>query len=159
MSARLTLSTQWSITLLLGLFLGYTYQPTVVNVLPISPTPIPTSAILTPTSTPAPFVTLPGGLLVRVKFSRDAAPQIEKIIRLDQARIADFPQGNDRIEILNENGQPLYVQLFSVEYLDGSPPQSVDSKTMIFVLPSMQGAVKIVLTTPNGQVTYDIPAK
>lgn len=164
MNTRLTLPAQWSITLLLGLFLGYIYQPMIVPVEPVistpTLTPIPTSTILVSTPSPAPFVTLLGGLLVRVKFSRSDAPQIEKVIRLEQARITVFPNGrNDHIEILNKGGQVLYSQSFLVEYLDGDPPKPVDSKTVIFVLPLMEGAIKIVVTTSNGEVNYDIPTK
>jgi hypothetical protein len=161
MNIRLTLPVQWSVTLLLGLFLGYTYQPMIVSVAPVMPisTPIATSVELTSIPSPAPFVTLPGGLMVRVKFSRTDAPQVEKIIHLDQARITVFPKGDDRIEILNESGQTLYSQSFLIEYLDGDPPKPVDSKTMIFVLPSVKGAAEVVITTSNGKVNYEIPAK
>lgn len=163
MNTRLTLPAQWSITLLLGLFLGYVYQPMIIPVEPVIPTPtltpIPASVTLVFTPSPAPFVTLPGGLLVRVKFSRGNAPQIEKVIRLEQARITVFPKGNDHIEILNVSGQVLYTQSFLIEYLDGDPPKPVDSKTMIFVLPTIEGAAEVVITTSNGKVNYDIAAR
>ncbi|MDP1614592.1 MAG: hypothetical protein Q8L68_02235 [Methylococcales bacterium] len=157
MSARLTLPVQWSLTLLMGLFLGYAFQPAAEVAIPISETPASTEAALT--LSPAPFVTLPGGLLVRVNFFRDEAPQFVKIIYLDQARLTVFPHGDDRIEILNANGQVLYSQSFLIEYLEGDPPRPVNSKTVIFVLPSMQGAVEVVITTSNGEVKYDIPSK
>lgn len=156
MNARLALPFQWSITLLLGLFLGYTYQPMTVISAPVVATP--TNAALIPTPSPTPII-LPGGLLVRVKFFRNDIPQVEKMIRLDQMRSINFPPGNDRIEILNQSGQVLYSQSFLIEFLDGDPPRPVDSKTVIFVLPSTQGAAEIVITTSNGKVNYDVPAK
>jgi hypothetical protein len=157
MNLRLTVPVQWSITLLLGLFLGYAYQPSAGSLAPAEQTPTP-SVSATATS-PGPFVTLPGGLLVRVKFFRNAAPQIEKIIHLSEARVAVLPKGTDRIEVLNQDGQALYAQSFVVEFLDGDPPKPVDVKTVIFVLPSMEGAVEVVVTTSNGKATHAIPAK
>lgn len=157
MNARLTLPVQWSLTLLIGLFLGYAFQPAIEDAIPVSETPTNTATISTPS--PAPFVTLPGGLLVRVKFFRNEAPQFVKIVHLDQARLTIFPQGDDRIEIFDANRQVLYSQSFLIEFLEGDPPRPVDSKTVIFVLPSMEGAVEVVLTTSNGKVNYDIPSK
>lgn len=157
MNARLTLPVQWSLTLLIGLFLGYAFQPVAEVAIPIAETP--TSVAIVSTPSPAPFVTLPGGLLVRVKFFRNEEPQFVKIIYLDQARLTFFPQGEDRIEILDSNGQVLYSDSFLIEFLDGDPPRPVDSKTVIFVLPSMENAVEVSIITSNGKVKYDIPSK
>ncbi len=157
MNARLTLPVQWALTLLIGLFLGYTFQPAVEVAIPVAETP--TNIAIMSTPSPAPFVTMPGGLLVRVKFFRNEAPQFVKIVYLDQARLTVFPQGDDRIEILDSNGQVLYSQSFLIEFLNGDPPRPVDSKTVIFVLPSMENAVEVAITTSNGKVKYDIPSK
>lgn len=157
MNARLTLPVQWSLTLLIGLFLGYAFQPTTNFALPIDETP--TNTALISTLSPAPFITLPGGLLVRVKFFRNEIPQFVKIVHLDKARLTIFPQGDNRIDVLDSNGKVLYSQSFLIEFLDGDPPRPVDSKTMIFVLPAMENAVEVAITTTNGKVKYDIPSK
>jgi hypothetical protein len=158
MNLRFTIPVQWSITLLIGLFLGYSYQLESVPIVPVVHQ-TPTGTVLTPTPSPAPFVTMPGGLLVRVKFFRNDAPQVEKITYLTQARIIVYPKGSDQIGILNDSGQVIYAQLFVVEFLDGDPPQPVDSKTVIFVLPLIENASKIVITTSSGKAIYDIPEK
>ena len=167
MKTRLTLPVQWSLTLVLGIFLGYAFQPAILTTTPGIVTPTSASTI-TPTITPTvtltslpavPFVTLPGGLFVRVKYFRDAAPQFVKIIYLEQARLTIFQKGDDRIEILDSNGQVLYSQSYKIVFLEGDPPRPVDSKTVIFVLPALENAIEVSITSSNGKVKYDIPAK
>ena len=92
-------------------------------------------------------------------FFRNEIPKIEKIIHLDRARLSVYPKGDNHIELVDGNGKVLYSQSFLVEFLDGDPPQPVDSKTVIFVLPSVGGATEVVVKTSNGQVKYDIPSK
>lgn len=157
MNSRLTLSAQGILTLLIGLFLGYAFQSDVEANVQMVETPAANTQV--PAQSPAPFVTLSGGFLVRVRFFRDEAPEFVKIVYLDQARLTIFPQGDDRIDMLDSNGQVLYSESFLVEFLNGDPPHPVDSKTIIFVLPFIKNAVEIDITTSNGKVKYDIPSK
>ena len=161
MKTRLTLPIQWFLTLLIGLALGLAFQPMAGSTPTVTKTPITTAISPPPLSTPSPvpFVTLPGGWLVRVTFYRQAAPQIVKVIHLDQARLTAYPLGENQIRILNASGQTLYSQSFQVEFLAGDPAQVVDEKTMIFVLPALEGATQVVVQTPNGKVSYDIPVQ
>ncbi len=157
MKSRLTLPVQWFFTLFLGLVLGFVFQPATEALPPVLITP--TIPIVALASSPAPFVTLPGGWLVRITFYRQSSPEIIKVIHLDQARLITLPSGNDQIQILNESGQILYAQLFQVEFLAGDPPKPVDQKDMVFVLPSLEGASQIIVQSSNGKAIYDFPNK
>jgi hypothetical protein len=159
MSTRLTLPVQWSLTLVIGLLLGVAFQPVGEVASPTLGVPTSTATAILTLPPPVPFVTLPGGLFVRVKYFRNEAPQFVKIFYLDQARLTVFPKGEDLIEILDPNGQVLYSQFYKIEFLEGDPPRPVDSITVIFVLPAMENALEVVITTSNGRVEYDIPAK
>ena len=161
MRIRLTLPTQWFLTLLIGLALGFVFQPVTGSVPAVTGTPIMTATGpgSPATPSPAPFVTLPGGWLAPVAFSRQAAPQMVKVIHLDQARLTAFPSGENRIQILNAAGRVLYSQSFRVDFLVGDPAQVVDEKTMIFVLHALEGASQVVVQTPNGKVSYDLPGQ
>jgi hypothetical protein len=157
MKSRLTLPIQWSLTLLLGLVLGYVFQPVTKDLPPVLIAP--TEPIVVLTSSPAPFVNLPGGWLVRITFHRQASPEIVKVIHLDQARLTTLPQGTNQIQVLDESGLTLYTQSFQVEFLAGDPPKPVDQKDMVFVLPSLEGASQIIVQSSNGKDIYDFPNK
>lgn len=154
---RLTLSVQWSLTLILGLLLGHLFQP--VTKAPPPALTTPTMPVVVQTSSLAPFVTLPGGWLVRITFFSEAAPKIIKVVSLDQARMTTLSLGNNQIQILNKNGQILYSQSFQVEFLTGDPPKPVTQKDMVFVLPVVKDAFQIVVQGPNGKAIYDFPNK
>jgi len=170
MNQRLTLPVQWSLTLVLGLFLGYVYQPMPVSVTPADQPASPTVEVSpivhssTPTTSPMsnapkPYETLPGGWLVRAQFFRDTSPKIEKVVFLNKIRIAALSAGENQIEILNKGGQILFVQTFAVDFLRGDPPKPVNNQTVIFMLPFAEGASEIVITTVNGKAIYVISTK
>ncbi len=164
MKRRFTLPVQWSVTLLLGLFLGYAYQPLPEQI--SAPSPSPATAVSTPFLIPSaaptvlkPYETLPGGWLVRVRLFRDAAPQIEKVVSLKRFRLADLPAGENRVELLSDSGDVLFTQSFSASFLRGEPPQPVDSQTLILTLPSVEGAREVAVITKNGKASYALPAR
>jgi len=160
MKIRLTLPVQWSLSLLVGFILAYSYQPSHMTTrITKFNTNTPSSPVTPLTVSPAPFVTLPGGLLVRIKFFRENPPIFMDVLTLSEARIIAIPSGEYRIELVNRDGIVLFFQYFSVIFLEGSPPQPVDEKTVMFVLPLIDGAAKVVIYTPDGQVNYDILPK
>lgn len=161
MNTRLTLPLQWTLALVIGLMLSYTFRPLTATA-PVTVAAPTQTALSTAfptfvnTPSPAPFVTLPGGWLVRITFGRQASPQIVKVIYLNEARLTAYPLGNNRIQILDPAGQVLYEQSFQVEFLEGDPPLPVEQKKMIFVLPAINRAVRILVQTPNGEAFYDL---
>ncbi len=170
MNQRFTLPVQWSLTLLLGLFLGYVYQPVPASGTPTDLPESPTVEVSpnvhssTPTSSPTPNVlmpyeTLPGGWLVRAQFYRAAPPEIEKVTILNKIRIAALSAGENKIAILNKDGQILFAQSFAIDFLGGDPPKPVNYQTIIFMLPFAEGASEIMITTVNGKAIYVIPKK
>ena len=168
MKTRLSLPVQWFLALLIGLVLGFTFNPNPIRekTPPIASALTATPAIATilspspnMTASPAPFVTLSGGWMVRVTFYQKFAPQIIKVIHLDQARLTTYPVGDNQIQLLNTTGPTLYTQSFQVEFMAGEPAQPVDEKTMIFVLPALEGSTQVIIQTPNGKVSYDLPGQ
>jgi hypothetical protein len=154
MNTRLTLPVQWALSLLVGLILGFALQP-LAEEMPVNK-PVPTNTTIPSTPSPSPFVTLPGGWMVRATFYRHASPQITKVIRLDQARLTTYPIGESQIQLLNSAGEILYSQSFEIEFLAGDPPRPVDEKEMIFILPIIEGTARIVIVSPNGEASYEI---
>lgn len=156
MKTRLTLPVQWSVSLCIGLILGFLLQPVKQALPPVEPTPTNSSGLSTP-PTAAPFVTMSGGWMVRIQFYRTMPPKIIKVLRLDHARLTSFPIGEYQIQISNSVGEAFYSQAFAVEFLSGDPPRPVDEKVMVFVLPAIEDGTQIIISTPNGNTKYDLP--
>jgi hypothetical protein len=106
---------------------------------------------------PRPFVTLPGAWMVRLHMFRTKAPEIVSLKKIDEGRITVFQPGDNKIQILDASNHVVYEQVFNVEYLRGDPPQPADEITQILVLPVIDGAHTLVVTTPQGETHHDIP--
>jgi len=170
MNRLFSLKVQLTLGLLLGLILGYAFQTPIpgLGAGAATPTPSPVSTsgpvVATPTLLPtatsslAPFITLPGAWMVRFKLFRNAPPEIVKVTRLSEGRLTVIQPGEDKIQILAADGTSLYEQTFHPDFMIGDPPHQVDEITLIFVLPILEGAHTLIITTPNGEARYEFPS-
>jgi hypothetical protein len=170
MKRTFTLQVYLILSIIVGMILSFisvrAFPPAVVQpALSPSPASISTIAHTTamPTSstslseTPAPYINIPGAWLLRVEFSRNTAPQVLKATYLKEGRITPFGKGDYRVELLNDAGDVLYSRAFEIDFVQGEPPKAIDKLTSIFILPAIDGAVRIRLQTPHGESIYDLP--
>lgn len=151
MKGRLRLPIQRSITLLLGVLLGFFYNLDVSTlVLTNTPSAAPTSS---------PEVVANGSLLVRIKFRRGQPPEFEKIAHILAVTPPPTPDGTNLIELVDKKGKVLYTYTFLVNFNQGDLPKDSDEVTMIFTLPDLQDGFEIVVTTADGKVFDEIPPR
>jgi len=170
MNRRFSFKVQLTLSLLVGLILGYMFQTPLPGFESgaATPTHLPSASPCLATATqtlaatatppPMPFVTLPGAWMVRFKLNRLAAPEIIRATRLAQGRLTVTVPGENRIQIQDANGTLLYEQTFQSDFISGEPPRPVDEITLIFVLPVIEGAQTLLIITPNGEARYEFPA-
>lgn|GEM_PF-4147540 len=160
MTSRISLPIQWFGTLLLGVLLGFSYQPLNTRVLPVF---VPTSgAAPMSTSAAAPTKTLLSEkfLYVRVKIYPSQPPKIEKVSWVAFSEQEDYAEGKNKIELLDGSGAILYARFFSIKENDMPDlPQSDDSQTLLFFLPEVAGGSELVVTTPSGKDSHAVPPK
>jgi len=149
MTLRLTLPNQIALGLMVALVAGYLFQ--------INPAMGGNQLDSEATQTPGPFVTLPGVWALRVKLHRNAAPEVENLLKLPEGRLTPSQSGDSSIYILDRSGNQRYELSFQPHFVMGEPQQSVDDITLIFVLPDIEGADRINLVTPQGETSYDFP--
>ena len=151
MKGRLRLPIQRSITLLLGVLLGFFYNLDVSTLVPTkTPLAAPTSSL---------EVVANGSLLVRIKFRRGQPPEFEKIAHILAVTPPLTPDGTNLIEIVDKKGKVLYTHMFLVNFNQGDLPKDSDVVTMIFALPDLQDGFEIVVTTADGKVSDEIPPR
>jgi len=137
--------------LLIGLAIGFLFS----NLTPASTISIVSTP--TPSLAPRPFVTMKSAFMVRLHFFRTRAPEVISVTRISGGRISILPSGENEIQMLDADEQVVYRQSFQVQYLYGDLPKPADQVTQIFVLPIIDGAHTIVVTTPQGKTRYEIP--
>jgi len=148
---RLRLPIQRSITLLLGVLLGFFYNLDVSTLVPTkTPSAAPTSSL---------EVVANGSLLVRIKFRRGQPPEFEKIAHILAVTPPLTLDGTNLIEIVDKKGKVLYTHMFLVNFNQGDLPKDSDVVTMIFALPDLQDGFEIVVTTADGKVSDEIPPR
>lgn len=164
------------VQLILGLVVGTIFSFILVRAFPmgypgmLTPTPLipsstafmvetimPSTTPVTPmmTNTPAPFSTISGVWMLRVKFFVAQAPEVVKATFLQSGRITPFDQGDYTVEILDPQGNVLFAGHFSIVFLQGDPPSAVEELTTFLVIPAVEEAASVRLNTPQGETTYE----
>ena len=112
----------------------------------------------TPTNPAPPFHSLPKGWMVTVLFHSSAPPDIQSVSQIEQLRIPpENNTGEYSIRLLTSDSKELYFQNFQVYFLRAGVSGKLDSVEKIILLPYIDGAVKIEITTPFGEKLYEIP--
>ena len=172
-AARLSSKAQAVIAVLLALALGWVYQISVQGEIPGTlPTDSPTEIVLvtntivsslvpanTPTIdlTPRPFVTLPGAWYVSIRFYKNQNPEVNKVLYLKEGRLSLPVAGESRIMILDINGENLFDFPFHLDFRSGEPPVEKEEINQAWVLPVIEGAVSLIIETPQGTTLYVLP--
>lgn len=173
MKARLRLSTQIALGILVALILGYLYQeppletiiapsatPTSMNAstpAPSTPATVPTSTMDDTSAAPRPFETLPGVWLARVIVYPDSAPEIIKVMKLSSGRLTPPQPGDSHVRILAEEGIVIYELTFQPSLNLFDVPASADDTAYFFIIPDLENADRLQVTTPQGEAIYEFP--
>lgn len=169
---RLTLRSQLLFGLLLSLIVSLVGQQLTQSVaafeLPFWENPSPTPVLSTPepvatisptasmTPQPSPYVTLPGAFMLKVTFYQGKAPVVNTVLQLESGRLTDTQPGDCSIRIIDQEGSILYELSFQPTFLAGEPLVEKDEIQMLFVLPNIDGAAAIIVTTTVGEVVYEL---
>ena len=135
-----------------------TPEPTLIPAYTSTPmiSPLPS---LTPTVTMIPpFVTINQVYSIKVVVYRQKSPEVINVQGLPEGRLVVTQPGESKIEMLDSTGEVVYSQFFNPVFLSGEPMQAVEQRTMTFILPANLEGVKVRITTPQGEVEYDLPA-
>ncbi len=151
MKSGLSIGSQSFLAMLVGLLLGVLLR---LSILAVDQTQIPTQ-VLTPTP-PPPHQTLEGGWKVVVSVSHTTAPEIVSVQRLEQVRLLPSTSATNRAQLLNAQGQVIFEQGFETVFYYGEPPTYHEVVEQIIRLPDLEGAAKIRILTPGGEVEYDL---
>ncbi|GAB4543902.1 MAG: hypothetical protein Fur002_16660 [Anaerolineales bacterium] len=150
MTSRIPLAAHWLVTLLIGVFLGFSYQPS-------ETTPSLPPVVLTLTPSPIPVDKF---LYVRVKIYPNQSPEIENVAWTSTQDQENYAEGTNKIELLDGGGVILYSRSFAVkENYMPDLPQPDESQTLFFFLPDRTGAAEVVVTTSSGKDSHAIPSK
>lgn len=149
MASRLSLQLQLALSIFLGLGLGMIFTPSALTNLP--------RATPTPAMTPVPFKTLPGVWSITVLVRKERAPQILEVNYLEKGRLTSPRSGDSSLEILDQDGVPLYEQSFQPVFTFGEPLTTVSEIRLVFVVPASSKAASLRLYTPQGEARYEIP--
>ena len=102
------------------------------------------------------FTTLPDMMMVRVRLFQNALPKIVRIISLLEGRLTISQGENWSLRVVSNENQTLYEVWFTPNFFYGDPPTEHDSVEMIFILPTIVEAYGLQLSTPYGDVFYEI---
>ena len=105
-----------------------------------------------------PHETHPDMLMVAFTIHQAAPPVIDTVKLLAEGRVSTPLVGDNQIKLAGQDGQILYRLSFAADFvlLDG-PTDPLEKMNYIFVLPYTPQVAKIVLSTSNGEVVYDVP--
>lgn len=119
-------------------------------------TSLPTTVTPTAVFTPGPFVTISGVRMVRIIINRNDPPIIERVTLLETGRITPDGEGDNHIQVLDNQESVLYTLQFPTSFQVGEPPQFLDSITMVLFLPRLEGEKFIRVQSRAGEVIYEI---
>lgn len=104
-----------------------------------------------------PFTTQSGMLAVSLLLHRDAPPEIVAVQPLAEGRVSVTQPGDYALSLQDKRGRTLYMLPFRATFLlPGEPPQVTDEIRLIFVIPTVQDAARIVVTGPQGSAEYEL---
>lgn len=149
MRKKMTFQMQLFFSLCTALLLGWICQPT----------PGETVVIRNPTETPIPvYRNLTGGWEIHVRYHQSKPPEIISISKLEKIRLTSTANtGEYTVKILNENGGELFSQKFQIYFLRTGSSQKLETIEQILLIPQLEGAIEIVIDTPQGEIRYAIP--
>src|SRR6266498_187849 len=151
MIGRMSVQLHLFLGLCLALVLGWLYQ------LPIATD----SNGKIPTPSPIPvFETLSGGWLLQVRFYADKPPEVVKLVPLPELRVEpDKVQGVYSFRILDTNSNELFSRRFDVFFLKTGSSKTLESVEKSLLIPNLDGASRVIVHTPQGALTYELPEK
>ncbi len=84
-------------------------------------------------------------------------PTIEEVRLLSEGRVSNPPPGDNHLKLIAQDGQVLYNLPFFTDFvlIDG-PSQPLNRMSYTYVLPYTEQVTKIALSTPQGEVIYNI---
>jgi hypothetical protein len=105
-----------------------------------------------------PYTTHEKMLLVSVTIFRDRAPLVEDLTILPQGRASLPADGENRIELLDEQDLVIHTFTFPVDFLSTAHGGEESTEVMrTYILPYDDRAWRIAVTTPAGQTVQQLP--
>jgi hypothetical protein len=169
---RLSLITQTVLGILVALVIGFLFGEGMLFGAKDRPTPSPdnppsvlatvTARVVTETppvqtmepTQHSPFVTLPDLWLAQVVARVDENPEVVSLSRIVEGRLTVSEPGNSTLTVLDSHEHVLYSLSFQavVGYYD--LPVDVEETNYFFVLPALENAQWLLISTPQGEVKY-----
>lgn len=172
---RLSLTIQSVLGILVALVIGFLFGGGVLfgtmrypTLSPDNPPPVlATVTTMVVTETPAvqtveptqhpPFVTLPNLWLAQVVARIDGNPEVVSLSRMKEGRLTASELGNSTLSILDSHERVLYSISFQAVVAYYDLPVDVEETNYFFVLPVLENAQWLLISTPQGEARYRFP--
>lgn len=115
--------------------------------------------LVSPGDLPPLFTNVSGVWMVRVRINRTEAPQILEVVVLDEGRLSATQGGDNRLYVVDAVGNVLFTLEFHAQFSAPDFGATVNDVEKLLIIPAVQDGKMIVVTSPQGETSYEFPTR